>query len=550
MTAAAGVGKRERTKAANREAILVAARRVFSDIGYGAASVRDVVRETDLATGTFYNYFPDKESVLRALVDEITVEARARVRTARAAATTLEEFVSRGFRAYFEFLAEDPDTVALMRRNSGTIRTMFNEPALGAGIEELRADLEAAVAQGRIPPHDADLMAVAMVGAGVEIACTWSSATRPTSSARSASSRTCSWVRLNASGSRGSRAACATWAWLACCEPLMPTKANFPSMRRLVIPIAALIALLAIPAGANAYTLGVSDQQASTFTNPLFAPLKFKAARYIAPYDVMESTSDKAQWDAWYSAATAAHQKVLISFEHSHRSNSRALKAPTTAAYTKELKKFKAAYPKVREISPWNEVNRCHRTIGGSVQGQPTKICSLTSGPKQTAAYYMAARKVFSGSKYTIVGLDILDEQNVNKTVKYLQSFLRHASPDPEGHRLPQLLRHEPLLDHPHQARAGRLPRQGVADRDRRHRQAGHVVPGQHEPRGEGAGVHVHAGQDELAASSGSSSTSSTRRPIRRPRLRRGPHQPGRHAAPGLRRRQEPQGAQLPQVGH
>jgi AcrR family transcriptional regulator len=169
MTAPAGVGKRERTKTANREAILVAARRVFSDVGYGAASVRDVVRETDLATGTFYNYFPDKESVLRALVGEITVEARARVRTARAAATTLEEFVSQGFRAYFEFLAEDPDTVALMRRNSGTIRAMFDEPALGAGIDELRADLETAVTQGRIPPHDADLMAMAMVGAGVEI---------------------------------------------------------------------------------------------------------------------------------------------------------------------------------------------------------------------------------------------------------------------------------------------------------------------------------------------------------------------------------------------
>ncbi|MGZ4278064.1 MAG: TetR/AcrR family transcriptional regulator [Solirubrobacteraceae bacterium] len=169
MTTATGLGKRERTKAANREAILVGARRVFSDLGYGAASVRDIVRETDLATGTFYNYFPDKESVLRALVDEITVEARARVRTARMAATTLEGFVSGGFRAYFEFLAEDPDTVALMRRNSGTIRAMFDEPALGAGIDELRADLETAVTQGRIPPHDADLMAVAMVGAGVEI---------------------------------------------------------------------------------------------------------------------------------------------------------------------------------------------------------------------------------------------------------------------------------------------------------------------------------------------------------------------------------------------
>jgi AcrR family transcriptional regulator len=165
----AATGKRERTKAANREAILAAGRRVFSDMGYGAATVRDIVRETDLATGTFYNYFPGKESVLRAVVDELTTEARARVRAARTAATTLEGFVAGGFRAYFEFLAEDPETVALMRRNSGTIRTMFDEPALGAGIDELRADLETAVAMGRIPPHDADLMAVAMVGAGVEV---------------------------------------------------------------------------------------------------------------------------------------------------------------------------------------------------------------------------------------------------------------------------------------------------------------------------------------------------------------------------------------------
>jgi AcrR family transcriptional regulator len=169
LSAATGTGKRARTKAANRDAILAAARRVFSDLGYGAASVRDIVRETDLATGTFYNYFPDKESVLRALVDGITVEARARVRAARMAATTLEGFVSGGFRAYFEFLAEDPDTVALMRRNSGTIRTMFDEPALGAGIDELRADLEAGVAAGAIPPHDTELMAAAMVGAGIEV---------------------------------------------------------------------------------------------------------------------------------------------------------------------------------------------------------------------------------------------------------------------------------------------------------------------------------------------------------------------------------------------
>ena len=212
----------------------------------------------------------------------------------------------------------------------------------------------------------------------------------------------------------------------------MPTKANFPSMRRLVIPIAALIAVLAIPAGANAYTLGVSDQQASTFTNPLFAPLKFKAARYITPYDVMESPADKAQWDAWYTAATAANQKVLVSFEHSHRSNSRALKAPTVAAYTKELKKFKAAYPKrqghlaLERGQPLPPHDRRERA------GPADQALQPDHRSQGTAQYYMAARKVFKGSKYRSSALDILDEQNVNKTIKYLQSFLRHASPDPK----------------------------------------------------------------------------------------------------------------------
>src|ERR687887_440829 len=100
-------------------------------------------------------------------------------------------------------------------------------------------------------------------------------------------------------------------------------------MRRLLLSIAALLAVLAVPAGAGAYTLGVSDQQASTFTDPNFAALKFKAARYITPYDVMDDPASKAQLDAWVSAARGAHQRILISFEHSHRSNSRALTAPS-----------------------------------------------------------------------------------------------------------------------------------------------------------------------------------------------------------------------------
>ncbi|HSD76092.1 MAG TPA: helix-turn-helix domain-containing protein, partial [Solirubrobacteraceae bacterium] len=148
---------------------LAAAREVFSEAGYGAASVRDIVRRTDLASGTFYNYFPDKESVLRALVDEIAGEARRRVRAARLAADSVEGFVGDSYRAYFALLAEDPETFALMRRNAGTIRTLFDEPAVGASMAELREDLDAGIAAGALPPHDSGLMAAAMVGAGLEV---------------------------------------------------------------------------------------------------------------------------------------------------------------------------------------------------------------------------------------------------------------------------------------------------------------------------------------------------------------------------------------------
>ncbi len=167
---ARAVGRRARTKAANRQAILDAALRVFSDVGYGAASVRDIVRETDLATGTFYNYFPDKEAVLRVLVDETAIETRVRVRAARRAAADLEGFVRDGYRAYFEHLASDPRVFEVLRRNAGTIRALFEEPAIGAGTTELAEDLHEAIRAGIVPDLDADYTARAMVGAAFEVA--------------------------------------------------------------------------------------------------------------------------------------------------------------------------------------------------------------------------------------------------------------------------------------------------------------------------------------------------------------------------------------------
>jgi len=147
------LGKREQNKARNRAQILHAARGVFASIGYDAASIRDIVARTELAPGTFYNYFPDKRSVLVALVRESGALGARRVREARARARSLEEFVYNGFRAYFEFIgSHDRVSFELMRRNVSTLRSLgLDETGFTLGLAELRADLQAAIAQGLVP---------------------------------------------------------------------------------------------------------------------------------------------------------------------------------------------------------------------------------------------------------------------------------------------------------------------------------------------------------------------------------------------------------------
>jgi AcrR family transcriptional regulator len=163
-------GKREATKAQNRRAILDAAQEIFTEMGYGAASIRDVVRRTELASGTFYNYFPDKQSVFQAVLEEHTTELRRRLREARARARDAETIVREGFDAYFSFIVEDRPLFEMLRRNAGTVRELFDTPALELGILELLDDLRALAARGELSPAlDLDALAAAMGGVAFEL---------------------------------------------------------------------------------------------------------------------------------------------------------------------------------------------------------------------------------------------------------------------------------------------------------------------------------------------------------------------------------------------
>ncbi|PVZ14158.1 TetR/AcrR family transcriptional regulator [Actinomycetospora cinnamomea] len=69
---AAPLGRRAATKARTRQALLVAARRVFAERGYGPASVEEIARTAGVSVGSVYVHFASKEALFTALVEDQT----------------------------------------------------------------------------------------------------------------------------------------------------------------------------------------------------------------------------------------------------------------------------------------------------------------------------------------------------------------------------------------------------------------------------------------------------------------------------------------------
>jgi AcrR family transcriptional regulator len=166
-----GTGRRQERKAVNRAKLLTAARKVFAEKGLGAATARDIVRETDLATGTFYNYFDSKEAVFTALIEELGEKAAERVRAQRREpGRTVEERVEAAYRAYFELVLEERELFEVFRRNAGVVAAMSERDWFAEGERELLEDLVLWARAGEMPDVDLALLAQAMFGAGLHVA--------------------------------------------------------------------------------------------------------------------------------------------------------------------------------------------------------------------------------------------------------------------------------------------------------------------------------------------------------------------------------------------
>lgn len=187
-------------------------------------------------------------------------------------------------------------------------------------------------------------------------------------------------------------------------------------MTRLIACIAAAAVLVAVGLTTTAQrseaavAVGIGEQSASMFTDPLFTELKIKRARYFPSWNVALKSRERGWLDTWLDQAEQANVEPLISFSQAvgSRCPAKPCKLPTLGEYTRAFKAFRKRWPQVKVISPWNEAN--HRS-------QPP-----FKNPKRAAQYYNVVRARCKGC--TIIAADVIDERNMEK---WLAEFKKTA---------------------------------------------------------------------------------------------------------------------------
>ncbi len=163
-------GKREQTKLANRRAILDAAREVFAELGHESATVRDIIRRTGLASGTFYNYFRSLDEVFEALADDGAARFRPILRACWEASNTFEGYLRAAIVAYFDFMAEEHETWQAHRPAGEKHPHMpVQTPEMERVFEEVRDAFLQAMEHDAAPRVDADYLAAACIAVARQV---------------------------------------------------------------------------------------------------------------------------------------------------------------------------------------------------------------------------------------------------------------------------------------------------------------------------------------------------------------------------------------------
>jgi AcrR family transcriptional regulator len=153
--------RRQQRQEHSRQGILAAAKRVFARTGIESATMQEIAEEAGYSPSSLYNYFPSKEDILGAALEEIAAAAMEAASRPQADGET--------FRQYFESLMVEQLQLAERNREFFSFfvltKHMANQGAcvspehVEREVDRLREILESGMRQGAIRRTDSTVAA-------------------------------------------------------------------------------------------------------------------------------------------------------------------------------------------------------------------------------------------------------------------------------------------------------------------------------------------------------------------------------------------------------
>lgn len=155
-----------------RQKLLRAAEAIFGEKGYERASIADITRKSGVALGTFYVYFPDKQSIFVEVVDELGERLRRLIAESVSGFDNRIDVEREGLRAFFEFAREHPNLYRVVRQaefvDEACYRRYYDRFAKGY-VRGLTQAMEG----GEIRTMDPEVLAYCLMGIGDFLGMRW-----------------------------------------------------------------------------------------------------------------------------------------------------------------------------------------------------------------------------------------------------------------------------------------------------------------------------------------------------------------------------------------
>lgn len=150
-------GRRPPRTERTRAALVAAGRRLFSERPVDAVTVDDIVQAAEVGKGSFYNHFPDREALVRAVSAQIRLSVEGAIGEANADEPDPARRVVRAVCCYLRYAVDEPEPArVLVRVHSG--HASMDAP-LNRGLVE---DMESGLSSGRfaVPTIEAGVLYV------------------------------------------------------------------------------------------------------------------------------------------------------------------------------------------------------------------------------------------------------------------------------------------------------------------------------------------------------------------------------------------------------